>query len=84
MKFPKTRFSPTPTKPKPKKKKPTEQQCLGTLDFGKGPCQTMLPYNPRKRLCKSCTRRNASESRSVASQGGGGAKWKTSGSHTTQ
>jgi hypothetical protein len=78
---PKTAFAKTEPKPKLKPKKPDDQQCLGTLEFDKGPCQVRLPYNPAKRLCANCTSRNSKQSRSVASQGGGGVTWKMSGSH---
>jgi hypothetical protein len=78
---PKTAFAPTEPKPTPERPKPTHQQCLGVLDYDKGQCQVMLPYNAAKRLCPKCTSRNAGQSRTVSSAPSGGAVWKMSGSN---
>lgn len=72
MTFPKTRFAPDPNaKPAVKRTKPVDQQCLGVLADGTL-CEKTLPYNPGKRLCSNCTKRNADQGRLIAGQCGGG------------
>lgn len=83
MTFPKTRFAPDPdAKPIVKRVKPDDQQCLGVLEFDKGRCQAILPYDPRKRLCSNCKKRNAGQGKLIAGMGGGGQHVKRSASTT--